>query len=43
MIYEFLMSKYDRLKLVKIFWYYIIIDEGYRIKNVFCKFNVELK
>ncbi|XVE82038.1 hypothetical protein DITRI_Ditri15bG0114600 [Diplodiscus trichospermus] len=41
--YEYLMNKHDRPKLSKIYWHYIIIDEGHRIKNASCKLNAELK
>ncbi|XP_021727762.1 chromatin structure-remodeling complex protein SYD-like isoform X8 [Chenopodium quinoa] len=41
--YEYLMNKHDRPKLSKIFWHYIIIDEGHRIKNASCKLNADLK
>ncbi|XP_058078291.1 chromatin structure-remodeling complex protein SYD-like isoform X2 [Magnolia sinica] len=41
--YEYLMNRRDRLRLRKIHWHYIIIDEGHRIKNPSCKLNAELK
>ncbi|XP_058078627.1 chromatin structure-remodeling complex protein SYD-like [Magnolia sinica] len=41
--YEYLMNKHDRLRLSKIHWHYIIIDEGHRIKNASCKLNADLK
>ncbi|XP_019102916.2 uncharacterized protein LOC104883506 isoform X5 [Beta vulgaris subsp. vulgaris] len=41
--YEYLMNKHDRPKLSKIFWHYVIIDEGHRIKNASCKLNADLK
>ncbi|CAK7332877.1 unnamed protein product [Dovyalis caffra] len=41
--YEYLMNKHDRPKLSKIYWHYIIIDEGHRIKNASCKLNADLK
>jgi SNF2 family DNA or RNA helicase len=41
--YECLMGKYDRPRLARIPWAYIIIDEGHRLKNAGCKLNAELR
>ena len=37
------MSKWDRPRLSRFQWQFIIIDEGHRLKNANCKLNRELK
>ncbi len=40
--YEFILNKFDRKKLEKIEWHYIIVDEGHRMKNRDSKFSSAL-
>ncbi|CAI5502294.1 unnamed protein product [Closterium sp. Naga37s-1] len=41
--YEMLMGKFDRPRLIRLSWEYVVLDEGHRIKSAECKLNAHLK
>lgn len=41
--YEYLMGSTDIKRLSSVGWYYIIVDEGHRLKNANCALNAALK
>lgn len=41
--YDYLMGSTDMKRLSSIWWHYIIVDEGHRLKNASCALNAALK